>query len=533
MGTPYARWMGISLITLVAIMPAVAAGDEDRCRKLYRLTDIDQAIEPGISVAATEALPAHCRVRGVVNRAIRFEVTLPDDWNDRMMFTAVGGGAGVIGDTTSLLARGFAMASTDTGHEIEEGNAYLRQPEALLDYAYRGVHLATQASKRIIAQYYGREADRAYLQGCSNGGRAALLEAERFPADYDGIIAGAPAFRFQEFLPWMVAVHNLQDAHPLTKDAFTVLDDASRGACDAADGVEDGVINDPRTCKIDVDALVCGEGRESPQPGEPEGGTPSQESPQPGEPEGGTPSQNRGCLTAGQAETARFIYGDMVDEDGNVLSPGVPPGAESSGDWGLWLLGAEQFSGMGDNLREMLSILLRHDPTFDVADFDPVRDQDHIADAMAPFDVTGDLRDFRDRGGKILMYQGWNDFPLRPQRAIDYLAALDQATGGPEQTAEFFRLFMVPGMVHCAGGPGPWQTDYVDPIVKWTEEGEAPERLVATHPAEPTPMFHLNPSREPEASREFTRPLCVYPKLGLYRGEGDPDHESSFRCAVP
>ena len=219
MGTPYARWTGTALVAVMAAMPA--AGDEDRCRKLYRLTDISQAIEPGISVAATDTLPAHCRVRGVVNRAIRFEVTLPDDWNGRMMFTAVGGGAGTIGDTTSLLARGFAMASTDTGHEIEEGNAYLRQPEALLDYAYRGVHLATQASKRIIAQYYGREAERAYLQGCSNGGRAALLEAERFPADYDGIIAGAPAFRFHEFLPWMVAVHNLQDAHPLTKEAFT------------------------------------------------------------------------------------------------------------------------------------------------------------------------------------------------------------------------------------------------------------------------------------------------------------------------
>ena len=116
-----------------------------------------------------------------------------------MMFTAVGGGAGTIGDTTSLLPRGFAMASTDTGHEIEEGNAYLKQPEALLDYAYRGVHLATQATKRIIAHYYGREVDRSYLQGCSNGGRAALLEAERFPDDYDGIIAGAPAFRFHEF----------------------------------------------------------------------------------------------------------------------------------------------------------------------------------------------------------------------------------------------------------------------------------------------------------------------------------------------
>lgn len=147
------------------------------------------------------------------------------------------------------------MASTDTGHEIEEGSAFLTQPEARLDNAYRGVHLATLASKRIIAHYYGREIDRAYLQGCSNGGRPALLEAERFPDDYAGIIAGAPLFRLQEFLAWMVAVHDLQDAHPLTKEAFTVLGDASRATCDVLDGVADGVINDPRICQVDVEAL--------------------------------------------------------------------------------------------------------------------------------------------------------------------------------------------------------------------------------------------------------------------------------------
>ena len=143
---------------------------ETECQKLYRLTDVSHAIEPGIAVAAGDGLPAHCRVRGVVNRAIRFEVRLPmADWNGRLMFTAVGGGAGVIGDTTSLLADGFAMASTDTGHEISEGLDYYHQPEALIDYAYRGVHLATVASKRVIAQFYGRDVEHAYLTGCSNG----------------------------------------------------------------------------------------------------------------------------------------------------------------------------------------------------------------------------------------------------------------------------------------------------------------------------------------------------------------------------
>ena len=242
----------IALLALAAAlaMPAAAGAWGDQCRKLYRLTDLDHAIEPGVLVAATDQTPNHCRVRGVVNRAIRFEVTMPVDmcvenptescgaWNERLMFTAVGGNAGNIGDTTSLLARGFAMASTDTGHEAADGSAFLAQPEALLDFAYRGVHLATQAAKRVVEHFYQEKISYSYLQGCSNGGRAAMLSALRFPANYDGIIAGAPAFRYQEFLPWMIAMHRAQTANPLTVDALRVLDNASRSACDALDGVE-------------------------------------------------------------------------------------------------------------------------------------------------------------------------------------------------------------------------------------------------------------------------------------------------------
>ena len=492
---------------LCAAAVTAAAPDANSCRDLYRLTDVHHAIEPGISVAATDELPAHCRVRGVINRAIRFEVTLPAQWNGRLMFEAVGGAAGVIGDTTTLLGRGFAQASTDTGHEAVEGNAYLKQPEALLDYAYRGVHLATLASKQVIARYYGRGPDHAYLKGCSNGGRAAMLEAARFPEDYDGIIAGAPAFRFSEFVPWMVAVGRKQAAHPLDRAALQVLDDASRNACDAMDGVEDGVINDPRPCTVDVDALTCAEG------------------------------ESEGCLSAGQAQTARFIYADMTDADGNVLSPGVPPGAEAAGDWGGWILPNETLAGgatiVGDLMPEMLTLLMRHDPTFELQTFDPIADHDRLTDPSTPLDLrTADLSEFRDRGGKLLIYQGWNDFPLRPQRAIAYLESVAAAMGGAEATADFFRMFMIPGMVHCAGGPGAWQADYTDPIVKWREDGEAPERIVATHPGA-VAMDHLDAEAVTGQNRSFTRPLCAYPELAQYDGSSDPDDESSFRCAVP
>ena len=500
---------GLAALFAVAPPPALAADRAERCERLYRLTDASHAIEPGAMLAATDALPEHCRVRGVVNRAIRFEVTLPAEWNGRMMFNAVGGAAGTIGDTTSLLARGFAQASTDTGHEASEGNAYLGQPEALLDYAYRGVHLATLAAKRIIAHYYERDVDYAYLNGCSNGGRAAMLEAIRFPDDYDGIIAGAPAFRFQEFVPWMLGVHRMQSENPLTADALVTLDNASRTACDALDGVEDGVIGDPRQCTnehFDIDALRCAEG------------------------------ETEGCLTAGQVETARYVYADMADDAGNVLSPGVPPGAEASGDWRFWMLANDLFGGDSviGNMNEMLAIIMRHDPTFDVQAFDPVQDRNRIADAMRPFDVaSADLSEFQARGGKLLMYQGWNDWPLRPQRALAYLAEVEAEMGGAEATADFFRLFMLPGMAHCAGGPGAWQTDYVAPIVKWREEGEAPERLVATQPGTAIPFAHLAPDDRVAPKTQFTRPLCPHPQFAQYQGSGDQNDAGSFRCVAP
>ena len=500
---------GLGLFGLVAAVLAANAlfaadADSENCAKLVRLTDLNHAIEPGVVVAASDEAPAHCRVRGVVNRAIRFEVTMPlDGWNGRLMFSGVGGSAGVIGDTASLLEQGFAMASTDTGHEARHGNAFFEQPEALLDYAYRGVHLATQAAKQVIRRFYERDIDYAYFHGCSNGGRAAMLEALRFPDDYDGIIAGAPAFRFQEFVPWMVAMERAQRANPLTTESLRLLDDASRDACDMLDGIEDGVIDDPRKCTpevFDVSKLECAAG------------------------------QTTGCLTAGQVETARAVYADMVDAEGNVLSPGVPPGAEAAGDWAFWMLPNDAIPGADSvvgGVGEMLTLLMRHDPTFDLAAFDPAADRDSIADATTPLDVgSADLRDFRERGGKLLMYQGWNDYPLRPQRAIKFL----EDAGGAERNADFFRLFMVPGMVHCAGGPGPWEADYVDPIVAWREDGIAPDSILGTQPG-PVPMAHLAPDEEQDQTRRFTRPLCPYPQVAKYQGTGDVDEAANFECA--
>jgi feruloyl esterase len=485
------KWACALILTLGCIVEASADSDT-QCRNLYRLTDLAYAVEPGRVVPAEGTVPRHCRVRAVVNRAIQVEVTMPTEgWNGRFMFSTVGGAAGTIGDVRSLLARGFAMASTDTGHEVAEGFDFMNQPEALLDYAYRGVHLATQFAKQAVHTYYDRDIDFAYLKGCSNGGRAALMEAVRFPTDYDGIIAGAPAFRFQEFVPWMTEVARYQTRGPLTEEALQVLDDASRAACDSLDGVVDGVISDPRRCTediYDVDQLACKVG------------------------------QTQGCLTKGQIETARFIYSDQLDAFGNVVSPGVLPGAEAAGDWAMWML-PNDLLGSGDesiisDIGESLKVMLRRDPSFNLAKFDTSNDREMLDDMASYMDVqTADLSEFRARGGKLIMYQGWNDWPLRPQRAIDYLAAAEGANGGVAETGGFFRLFTVPGMVHCAQGPGAWLADYVDPLVTWRESDKAPETITALQP-----------------EQGFSRPLCVYPKLTKYKGRGDVNREQSFEC---
>tara|TARA_B100000676_G_C18042177_1_gene825625 strand:- start:405 stop:1412 length:1008 start_codon:yes stop_codon:yes gene_type:complete len=335
-----------------------------------------------------------------------------------------------------------------------------------------------------------------------------MLEAIRFPDDYDGIIAGAPAFQFMEMAPWMVAMDRAQSVHPLDRDALRVLDRNSLARCDALDGVEDGVVSDPQACTVErlqLNALLCGANGQS------------------------------DCLTEGQIQTARAVYEQVLNAAGEVVSPPVPPGGEAGGDWLFWMLPNEAFGGgtVNGSLAETISLLMRRDSTLNIDEWDPASDRAAIEEVTSPLDVrTADLSEFRDRGGKLLMYQGWNDYPLRPARAIDYKAAVEASMGGARETADFFRLFMVPGMLHCAGGPGAWQTDYVDLLVAWREDGKAPKRIVATQPG-PVAMGHLAPDERVAQTRRFTRPLCPHPQRAEYRGRGDENDAANWRCNNP
>jgi feruloyl esterase len=467
------------------------------CFDMYRQSNFERAVEPGLIIPATEEVPEHCVVRGVVNRSIEFELRMPTTgWNGRFLMMGTGGSSGYIAPTDTELHRGFATSSTNTGHRGSDFE-YAAQPEAALDYAFRAVHLAALTSKALIQAYYEDDIRYSYYQGCSNGGRQGMIEATRYPDDFDGIVAGAPVFQIaKEFLLWTTLVDRAQRANPLTKAHLALLDEASRGACDAMDGVEDAVINDPRECTtehFDPTDLLCAAGQSGDD-----------------------------CLTDGQLETVKTHYRGVVDVDGTVLSPGLMPGAEGAGDWAMWALPGASIPTTGErietSINEMASARqLRYwvyrDTGYDPDEFDIFADRQDLARASAVLDVnTADLTAFEDHGGKILMYQGWNDYPLRPQRAIDYLAAVNAANGGAKKARDFFRLYMVPGMVHCAGGPGAWSIDYLGPLVDWVEQGEAPEHLFGA---------------QPDAG--FTRRHCAYPELAHFAG-GDPTRADSYVC---
>ena len=292
-------------------------------------------------------------------------------------------------------------------------------------------------------------------------------------------------------------------------------------ACDLLDGVEDGVIGDPRQCTVEMlnlEGLLC------------------------------EPGQSSGCLTAGQIETARFVYTGIVDESGRVLSPGVYPGAEAAGDWRFWVTGEPTSLRQPTNelMGSIIADVLHDKPGFELDQFDVVKDRQDLARAAIAADVPPpDFSGFRARGGKLVIYNGWQDMPCRAAAMTDYWAEAERMAGGAEALAEFARLYMVPGMLHCVGGPGAWAVDYLQAIVDWVEADEAPGTLVGEHPgivdwfeamaAATSATVDWNSAVRKAgaakgAAKGISRPICPYPQYAKYRGSGNTDSAESFVC---
>jgi len=467
---------------------------------------------------AFQNMPAFCRVAGTIKPSddsnIQFEVWLPaSGWNGRFQGIGNGGFAGSI-DYTGLagaVAHGYVTAATDTGHAGGPADATwaLHHPEKIVDFGYRAVHLMTVNAKAILHAYYGSDASHSYFSSCSNGGRQALMEAQRYPEDYDGVIAGAPANYWTHLLS--NAVWDLQamegDGY-IPPKKLPAIQAAAQAACDSLDGVKDGLIEDPSRCHFDPSTIEC-KGAEA-----------------------------ETCLTAAQVTALKKLYTGGTLAVGRKLFPGYAPGGEATpGGWVLWITGpSPDHSLMYAFGTQFYRNMLFDNPEWDYHTFDTDRDT-KAADAKfaAVLNATSpDLSRFAARGGRLILYHGWDDAAIAPGNTIDYYKSVRERMGA-RKTASFVRLFMVPGMQHCFGGAGPSSFgqftvgggdaghDLDAAIERWVEKDVAPEQVIAAK---------RKSDFDPKSEVLRTRPLCAWPMTAHYKGSGSIDDAASFTCST-
>jgi len=485
--------------------------------------------EPPQNPADTQiykSLPAFCRVVAHIaptsDSDIKVEVWMPvRGWNGRLRGQGNGGFAGEIyySSIATAVAQGYASAGTDGGHTGKSTDASwaLGHPEKVNDFGYRAVHEMTQKAQSIIHAYYAAPASHSYFMSCSDGGREALMEAQRFPDDYDGILAGAPAYHWTALLTGAVTgaqALTLTPASYIPSSKLPAIASAVLASCDATEGVKDGILNDPRTCHFDSSVLLC-KGADSDS-----------------------------CLTAPQVTALKSLYAGARNSSGGQIYPGLLPGAETGpGGWSTWITGPKP----GDSLMfafgtGYFSNMVYADPHWDYKTFNvddglkiAVERTAHALDATDP-----NLKPFSSRGGKLILYHGWNDPAISPLGTIDYYQQVQAANA---DSPSFVRLFMVPGMQHCYGGPGPssfgqfgWrpgtgpddsQHDISLALEQWVEKGVAPEKVIAA-------KIEADANSSPHAAPHITmtRPLCAYPQEAKYNGAGTTSDAASFACAT-
>jgi hypothetical protein len=463
-------------------------------------------------------LPAFCRVVAKAHPTsdsdITIEVWMPlDKWSGKLQGLANGGFAGAINylELGASLQHGYVATGTDTGHTGSPIDAAwaLGHPEKIIDFGYRGIHEMTRVAKLVIPAFYGSAPKRSYFAGCSDGGREALMEAQRYPDDYDGILAGAPANYWTGLLSLAVVDTQAVTATPasfIPPAKVANIGKAVNAVCDKLDGVADGVLNDPRQCRFDPAAIQCKQGEDTTE-----------------------------CLTPPQVSALKAVYAGIHDPSGRTIFPGYLPGAEEGqGGWALWITGPAPakslmaYFGLGFYSNMVYDKKDWDYKTFSVADGMKTANQ-KTAEALNA--TSPDLSAFRSRGGKLILYHGWNDPAIPALNTVNYYQDVI-ANMGRSATDSFTRLYMVPGMQHCGGGPGPedfgeaLDATSVDPqhnirvtLENWVEKGTAPSSFVVSKAASAN-------------SPEITRPLCPYPQSAKYKGTGDPNRADNFTCAT-
>jgi feruloyl esterase len=473
-----------------------------------RVTAAD-AIAP-VAPGSAAVQVAHCKVSGVIGREIRFELLLPDRWNRRFV---MGGGGGFVGRIDNQAIRavndGFATVGTDTGHQ---GIAFKadwahRNLERQVNFAHLAVHRVAVTAKALVRLYYSERPRFSYFEGCSNGGRQALMEAQRYPDDFDGIIAGAPAISFTRIAA--AFVRNAQALFPtpqhvaapiVTPEAVALLDAQVRAACDASDGVTDGIVADPRRCRFDPARLPACSGDRA----------------------------GADCVTAAQRNALARVY-EPVMAGGEQVYTAAPVGNEGElGGWPAWITGPnkgtlENTGGRAPSLQfafgtEIFKHFVFHDPEWDYTryDFTTWRRDTEAVRALVDADKA-DLQPFTSRGGRLLLWHGWSDAALSAYATIEYHDAVLKATPDARSAV---RLFLAPGVLHCFGGPGAGSVPWLSILADWVERQRPPERVVGRR-------------LDPQGTVVRTRPLCAHPAEPAYSGTGNPDDEASFVCRTP
>ena len=502
-----ARVMAIALAVTAALIvsPSRASGAPVPCADLAKLSLPDTTITSAEDVPAGEwappagprqpNLPAFCRIALTVSPQIRIEVWLPkDSWNGRFRGEGGGGYAGQIsyGGLAAGVRAGYATASTDTGHVASVGGTFALNSDgtlnrqSIVDFAERSLHELAVKSKAVITAYYDRTPTYSYWNGCSTGGRQGLMAAQRFPQEYDGLVIGAPAINWDRFITaelWPQIVMNKTVGAPIAASKLTAVTSAAVAACDASDGVKDGIINDPRTCTYDPAALACKAGDDP-----------------------------AACLTPQESDAVRKIWNGPAAASGERLWFGLERGTPLGG-----LAGGNPFPIASTHFQYWI----RQDSKFDwrtlkEADFeaDFTTSQRKFNEVIGTDDPN--LAAFRKRGGKMIIWHGEADPLIFPRGTVNYFERVLAANGGARQVSQFARLFMAPGVGHCAGGDGPNPVGLFETLVNWVEKGVAPDTLPA--------------SRRREDGTVMSRPLCPYPTVARWNGNGSSDDAGNFSC---
>lgn len=474
------------------------------------------------TVASTDDLPAFCQVQGYIAPQIGFELRLPTQgWNEKFLMQGCGGLCGIIKiqSADDALARGYAVTNTDLGHKGQpfSGIWAYNNRSAEIDFGYRATHAVAQVTKEMTKKFYDQAPERSYFRGCSTGGRQGMVAAQRYPEDFDGIISGAPVLNETGVgalhLIWSVRANLDEAGNPiLDGKKLSFLHQKVLKKCDARDGASDGLLADPRDCDFAPDELLCGD-----------------------EPASGQ------CLTAAEAQVIQKLYDGPVNGAGEQLYPGgLMRGSEYEWAPGLVGMGGQPALALQMPMLDDFVAYLAFDPdpgpAFTMMDFDFDRDPPLLEKMEAIYSASNpDLTAYRDRGGKIIMYHGWDDLEVPPLGTVDYYDQVTDRLGGLDPTQDFYRLFMLPGVAHCRRGPGPDAIDYLSYLEDWVEKGSAPDSMMASHLKVEQAYDGLPPVRFPLVVDEvdYRRPIYPYPDVPEYDSVGDLRDPASWNASRP